>query len=52
MDGNLKFSLLNQTIFSICMLIFTFLGFAMAWVLFDLKDSKEKKRPGINIKDF
>lgn len=41
-----------QALMTLCLLTFVCLGFVFTWVLFFLREPSERKRPGINIKEF
>ena len=51
MERNLNILFFFQIFVALCVLMYVSLGFVMTWLLFYLQVSKDKKRPGINIKE-
>lgn len=52
MAKNLNFQPTYQILMTLSVLTFVALGFVFTWVLFFLREPPERKRPGINIKEF
>jgi hypothetical protein len=52
MAKNVPIQSASQILMSHCLLTFVCLGFVFTWILFFLREPQERKRPGINIKEF
>jgi hypothetical protein len=51
MDHNYHSLFLYQTIVALWTLTFVSIGFVITWTLIQFQEPKDRKRPGINIKE-
>ena len=52
MERNLNNLFFFQTVVTLCVLVCVSVDFIVTWLFFHHHDFKDRKRPGINIKEF